>query len=89
MYINDIVYINDVHIVFYILFGVIGAIIGQFLEWANFRLSDHKAVFSKEIFTEYKKNIKFNYKLMLVMAIIYMALLFFYGINKIFINNIK
>ena len=55
MYINDIVYINDVHIVFYILFGVIGAIIGQFLEWANFRLSNHKTVFSKEIFTEYKK----------------------------------
>ena len=89
MYINDIVYINDVHILFYILFGIIGAIIGQFLEWANFRLSDHKTVFSKEIFTEYKKNIKFNYKLMLVMAIIYMALLFLYGINKNFINNIN
>ena len=60
MYINDIVYINDVHILFYILFGIIGAIIGQFLEWANFRLSDHKVVFSKEIFTEFKKKIKIN-----------------------------
>ena len=89
MYINDIVYINDVHILFYILFGIIGAIIGQFLEWANFRLSDHKAVFSKEIFTEYKKKIKPNYKLMIIMAIIYMALLYFYGINKNILNNIN
>ena len=32
MYINDIVYINDVHIVFEILVEIIGAIIGQFLE---------------------------------------------------------
>ena len=89
MYINDIVYINDIQILYYILFGILGMIVGQFLEWANYRLSDHKKVFSKEIFKEYKQKIKPNYKLMFVIAIIYMALLYFYGINKKFISNIN
>ena len=75
MYINDIVYINDVHILFYILFGIIGAIIGQFLEWANFRLSDHKAVFSKEIFVEYKKKIKPNQIKLKIKIILQMILM--------------
>lgn len=89
MYINDIVYINDVHILYYISFGIFGMFIGQFLEWANMRLSEHKKVFTKQIFKEYKNKIKPNYKLMFIMAIIYIALLFFYGINKKFINNLN
>ena len=72
-------YINDVSIVYYVLIGILGIIVGQFVDWINKRLPDYKKVFSKEFFTVYMKNFKPNYILMIVMAIIYITILYFIG----------
>ena len=72
-------YINDINIIFYVLVGILGLVVGQFIDWCNKRLPEYKKVFSKEFFTIYMKNFKPNYILMFAMAIIYIALLYFIG----------
>ena len=43
-------YINDTHILVYVIIGLAGILVGQFIDWCNKRMSDYKKVFSKEIF---------------------------------------
>ena len=43
-------YINDTHILVYVIIGLAGILVGQFIDWCNKRMSDYKTVFSKEIF---------------------------------------
>lgn len=74
-------YINDINIVYYILVGLIGLVVGQFVDWCNIRLPEYKKVFSKEFFTIYMKNFKPKYVLAFLMAIIYIAILYFVGFD--------
>lgn len=72
-------YINDINIIYYVLVGILGLVVGQFVDWCNKRLPEYKKVFTKEFFTDYMRNFKPNYILMFGMAIIYIALLYFVG----------
>ena len=63
------------------LFGIIGLLVGQFIDWCNTRLPEYKKVFSKEFFTVYLKECKPKYILMFLMATIYIVLLYMFG-NK-------
>ena len=38
---------NNVHILVYVVFGLIGLIVGRFWAWANVRLCEEKKIFSK------------------------------------------
>ena len=82
-------YINDTNIGFYIVALIIGLIVGQFVDWMNKRLPEYKKVFTKEIFKEYKMNFKPNYILMAITAVIYIILVYVYGIQKNFIENLS
>lgn len=82
-------YINDTHIVFYIIIGLLGLLVGRFVDWMNKRLPEYKKVFTKEIFQEHKINPKANYKLMLITMAIYLALLYRYGIQNTIIGNLN
>ena len=70
-------YINDLHILTYVVVGIIGLFVGQFIDWCNIRLTEYKSVFSKEFFYEYLKGSKPKYILMLIVAVAYIALLKF------------
>ncbi|MCI8362795.1 MAG: hypothetical protein HFJ41_06735 [Clostridia bacterium] len=72
-------YINDINIMFYVIVGIIGLFVGQFIDWCNNRLPEYKKVFSKEFFTIYLKNVKPKYFLAVCTSIIYIALLYFIG----------
>lgn len=72
-------YINDINIIYYLLIGIVGFVIGQFIDWCNVRLPEYKKIWSKEFFTIYMKNVKPNYILMTTMAVIYIAILYFIG----------
>ena len=74
-------YINDLHILTYVVVGVIGLIVGQFIDWCNLRLPEYKKVFSKDFFKEYLKNCKPKYLLMVIVALLYISLLYFKGIS--------
>ena len=81
-------YINDTNIGFYILALIMGVVVGQFVDWMNTRLPEYKKVFTKEIFKEYKMNFKPNYILMAITSVIYIILVYAFGIQNNFIENL-
>ena len=78
-------YINDVHILYYVLFAIVGMLIGQFMDWCNKRLPEKKKIFTIKFF----KELKLNYPLMLLNSIIYVIILYIYGMQKRFSDNIN
>ena len=76
-------YINDLHILYYLGFGIIGIIVGQFIDWCNIRMSEYKKILSKDFFKIYLKNLKLKYILIFSVAILYVGILYKYGINDI------
>lgn len=81
-------YINETHIGYYALAAIIGLFVGMFVDWMNKRLPEYKKVFSKEIVSEYLVEFKPNYILMLLTALIYIGLIYSYGIKNTFIANL-
>ena len=79
-------YINDLHILTYVVVGIIGLFVGQFIDWCNLRLPEYKKVFSRDFYKEYLKNTKPKYLLMVIVVIAYIALLYFKGLT---IDTIK
>lgn len=78
-------YINNIHILYYVLFCILGVISSQITAWCIKRMPEHKKVISKDI----KKEFKANYLLMIITIIIYLALLVLYGIKNEFLQNIE
>ncbi len=81
-------YINETHIWYYAIIAILGLFIGMFIDWMNKRLPEYKKVFSKEIINEYFTEFKPNYILMVITSVIYVALLYVYGIKDTFIANL-
>lgn len=74
-------YINDIHILMYVLFAFIGGIIGQFIDYANITFLNERKILSKDSFKEYKKIFKVKYLLIIINAIAYIALLYKFNIG--------
>ena len=81
-------YINDVHILAYVLIALIGGALGLFSGWCNERLPEYKKVFTKEILLEYKTRLKPKYSLAIISAILYAVLLYIYGIKDTLMGNL-
>lgn len=81
-------YINDVYILFYVIVAILGLFVGQIIDWLNKRLPEYKKIITKEIFKEYKENFRPNYILMFLTSIIYVTLLYRYGIQDTLIANL-
>lgn len=82
-------YINDTHIVFYLLAAIIGLGVGQFVDWINERIPEKKKVFSGDILRRYKIDFKPNYILMIITSIMYISLIYNYGIQENIIGNLN
>ena len=74
-------YINDIHILCYFFIGLLGIGVGQFLDWANIRLQNHEHIISRELFTGYLPNIKINCSMMFSVAILYIIMLYKFGLS--------
>ena len=81
-------YLNDVHIAYYVVAIILGIIVGQITDWVNKRLPEYKKVISKDIIDEYKRKFKPNYILMLVIAVIYVGLIYKFGIKDTLVGNL-
>ena len=81
-------YINDVNIIYYIIAAILGLFVGEVVNWANKRLPEYKKVISREFFTENRLEFKPNYILMILTAIIYVTLIYVYGIKDTIIANL-
>ena len=75
-------------ILVYVLFGLLGIIVGKFWAWTNVRLCEEKKIFSKEFFEANKQGIKGNYINMILIAVLYVALLRKFGIGDTFVKNL-
>ena len=82
-------YINDTYIGFYLLVAILGLASGQLVDWISERLPEKKRVFSRDIFRKYKIEFKPNYMLMFITAIIYIGLVYKFGIQDSFIGNLN
>ena len=82
-------YINDTYIGFYLLVAILGLASGQLVDWMCERLPEKKRVFSRDIFRKYKIEFKPNYILMFITAIIYIGLVYKFGIQDSFIGNLN
>lgn len=80
------IYINDIHILFYVLFAFIGGFIGQVIDYLNIAFLNERKVISKESFKKYKETFKVNYKLIVVNSCLYVALLYKFGMNLDFLR---
>ncbi len=81
-------YFNDVHIIYYVFAAIIGLGVGQIVDWMNIRLPEYKKVLSRDIITEYRMNFKPNYILMILTSLIYITLVYVYGIKTTLIANL-
>lgn len=81
-------YFNDVHIMVYVLFAIIGGIIGQFVDYCNRCFLKEQKIFSKESFSKYKRIMIPNYLLIAVNAIGYIALIYRFGIHSGLLENL-
>ena len=75
-------YFNDVHIMIYFIFAIIGGAIGQFIDYCNNCFIKEKKIFSKKSISEYKRIMFPNYFLIIATACFYILLLFKFGISK-------
>ncbi len=75
-------YFNNVHILNFVLIAAIGLIVGKFIAWCNIRIPEKKKIFSKEFFKYNKEGLEYNYIFMILTAIIYIALLYKFGLKK-------
>ncbi len=78
-------YFYNIHILFYVLFCILGVLGGQISAWLIKRMPEHKKVLSKDFFKEFKV----NYILIIITVVIYLVLLFMYGIKNQFLKNLQ
>lgn len=81
-------YINDVHILVYVAFAIMGIVIAWFINWCNDRMVQNKKIFSKDILDKTKRK-KTNYILMIIMAVLYTILVYFFGIHQSLYENLN
>lgn len=81
-------YFNDVNIGYYIIVSILGLFVGELVNWMNKRLPEEKSIFTRGAIKEYKKQFKPNYILMILTSVFYVGLLYKFGINQTFIENL-
>ena len=72
-------YINNINILYYLLAGLIGLAVGQFVSWCVVRLPEYKKVFVREYFTIYLKTEKPKYIYMIITALLFVGVLYRFG----------
>lgn len=81
-------YFNDVHIIYYVVIALIGAIIGKFTNWANYRLPEKQKVLSIDFFRK-QKQYNENYLVILASTILYVLILHKFGIQSTLTANLE
>ena len=81
-------YFNNVHILIYVAIAGLGLAIGKMIAWVNMRVPEKKKVFSKEFFKINHEGLENNYIIMILTAVLYIALLYKFGIKEELTQNL-
>ncbi len=82
-------YINDVHLIVYAIFIILGIITGRIVNWANERLPEYKKVITIKYFKQRSKINKKTIILIIINVILNVAILYRFGIKDTFIANLE
>lgn len=81
-------YINNISIVFYLLIGLMGLLIGKYIAWTDtVYVTDEKLSF-KNFWKSRKEVYNLQYITMFIIAAIYIMLLYTFGIQDTFFKNL-
>lgn len=72
-------YINDINILYYVLIGLFGIVVGNFVDYCNKMFLKEEKILSKKNIKEYARTFKPNYILSIITAVLYIALLYKFG----------
>lgn len=75
-------YFNNIHILYYTLFAILGGVIGQIVDYCSKIFLKEKRILSKKEIKEYLNIATPNYILIFIMAIVYEALLYKFGFKN-------
>ncbi len=74
-------YINDIHILLYVVIAILGSQIGQFINYVNVALVNKRIILNKQTFQDYKQVAKTNYFLKIITMITYIGLLYRFNLS--------
>ena len=74
-------YINDIHILLYVVIAILGSLIGQFINYVNVALVNKRIILKKQTYQDYKQVAKTNYFLKIITMITYIGLLYKFGLS--------
>lgn len=75
-------YINDINLLAFIITGIMGLLVGQLVNLSIIKLPEHQKIFTNKILSELKL-LKPNYIIIILNSILYMAILYAFGIDNI------
>ena len=81
-------YINDIHILLYLVAGLLGWQVGRFINYVNVALVNKRAILKKQTYEDYKKVAKTNYFLIILNIIAYIGLLYKFNLTLDLLKNI-
>ena len=81
-------YFNNIHVLIYLVVGLVGCIVGQLVGMMNVRLINGEKVFEKGSLKKYKIELVPHYVMMVTMFALYIFLLYTCGIDKSWHTNI-
>lgn len=82
-------YFKDIHILVYLLVGLIGCVLGQVVGLLNERLMNHEKIIEKGSLKRFKREFVPHYLLMTIMFILFVGLLYICGPSGNWHSNIK
>ena len=82
-------YFNNISIIYYLIIGLIGLIIGKYVAWTNVAyVTENEKISIRNFLKHRKETYEKQYLTMFIIAIIYIALLYKYGIKETFFRNL-
>lgn len=82
-------YFNDIHILIYLLLGLIGCVVGEIVGLVNERFMNDERIFEEGSLKRFKREFVPHYRLMILMFVLYVAILYMCGIEKNWHSNIE
>ncbi len=81
-------YFNNVSIVYYLIIGLVGLMLGKFVAFCNMKFGAEEKISFKEFFKSLKTIYEKQYITMFILAAIYILLLYKFGIKDTFFKNL-
>ena len=81
-------YFNNVSIIYYLIIGLIGLMLGKFIAFCNVKFGAEEKISFKEFFKTFTTIYEKQYITMFALAIIYILLLYKFGIKDTFFKNL-